>query len=74
VGEGVARREDKLAGGRVTIPLFIWPALAIGCLLLLAWFDEREIKRQIDNFRDIEAERLAREASAPLGNASRVVE
>ena len=56
----------------MTIPLWIWPALAVACLWLLAWEETRRINRRRDNGRAIEAERIARENAYPLGNAARV--
>lgn len=52
------------------IPLWAWPLLAVGCLLLLAWWDSRRILRKA-NFSAVEAERKARESTAPLGNVTR---
>jgi hypothetical protein len=51
----------------------LWVALAITTFALIAWvfLQKRAIDRHIDSFRDVEAERLAREASAPLGNCER---
>lgn len=53
------------------IPDWIWPFIMIGCLLWLAHLDVRRIKRGAENYRAVEAERLAREATAPLGNVKR---
>ena len=54
------------------IPLWVWPAIAVAALLLLAEWDCYCINRQRDHMRDIEAERRAREAGYPLGNVHRV--
>ena len=56
----------------LTIPLWTWPALCVACLWLLAWEETHRINRRRDNYRAIEAERLAREAAHPLGNADRI--
>lgn len=42
------------------------------CFLALAVMQVRECNRKRDNFRDVEAERVARENAYPLGNALRV--
>lgn len=53
------------------IPDWVYLALCLGLLVVPAIFDCRRINRRRDNFRDIEAERIARENAAPLGNADR---
>lgn len=53
------------------IPLWFWPAICVVCLLLVGSWDAWRINRRRDNLRAVEAERRAREASAPLGNADR---
>jgi hypothetical protein len=52
----------------------IWAALVIACLIVWAELDCRRINRQRDNYTAIDAERIARENAAPLGNVSRWVE
>lgn len=54
----------------MTIPLWIWPAVAVVLLLLLSWWETRNITRRLNNARAIDDERRAREASAPLGNVT----
>lgn len=53
------------------IPLWFWPALCVALLVCVGWWDARRITRHAENYRQIEAERLARENTAPLGNADR---
>lgn len=54
------------------IPLWLYPLLAVACLLAIAWHDEHRNRRQIEHFRVIEAERIARENTRPDGNVERV--
>lgn len=54
------------------IPLWAWAGFAILLVLALAWVDTRRITSRRDNYSAVEAERLAREAAAPLGNVERV--
>lgn len=56
----------------VVIPLWVWPVLAVAALLALAEYECWQINRKRDNARAVEAERLARYNSAPLGNADRL--
>jgi hypothetical protein len=56
------------------IPDWLWPAIAVACLLVVAWHDEHRMKRSVENFRAVEAERIARQQTAPLGNVSRYYE
>lgn len=51
------------------IPLWVWPALCVVCLIALAEYDCWQINRRRDNARAVEAERIARQNAAPLGNA-----
>ena len=53
------------------IPLWIYPLLAVIALWVVAWRDERNVRRKLDNFRAVEAERIARRNAHPLGNADR---
>jgi heme exporter protein D len=52
----------------VVIPDYLWVAFALGLLFVVAWFDTRRITRKA-NLSAVEAERMARENSKPLGNA-----
>lgn len=54
------------------IPDWLYPAIAVACIALIAWRDERKAARLIENFRAIEAERTARENTRPHGNVKRV--
>jgi hypothetical protein len=49
----------------------LWPALVVASLLVLVVIDARRIHRGASQYRAIEAERIARENAAPLGNADR---
>jgi hypothetical protein len=40
--------------------------------LFVSWLDTRRISRRAEDFRAIEAERIARVNAAPLGNVDRV--
>lgn len=53
------------------MPLFLWPAIAVLCLIAIAEWDCWRINRQRDNSRAVEAERIARQNAHPLGNVSR---
>lgn len=53
----------------VTVPLVVWPVLCVAALLLLGWHDERQIRKRVERFRAVEAERIARENAQPLGNS-----
>lgn len=55
------------------MPGWLWPAVVVGCLLLLVVLDARRIQRGAARYRAIEAERIARENSAPLGSVERRV-
>jgi hypothetical protein len=46
------------------IPDWLYPAIAVACIALIAWRDERKAARRIANFRAIEAERADRIYSA----------
>jgi cytochrome c-type biogenesis protein CcmH/NrfF len=54
------------------IPDWLYPGIAVVCIALIAWRDERRMRRRIENFRAIEAERTARENTRPHGNVERV--
>lgn len=51
----------------------IWAALIVGCIVAVAIYQTRQITRKA-NASAIDAERIARENSAPLGSVSRWVE
>jgi hypothetical protein len=51
----------------------IWLALLVALLVIPAVIDCRRINRRRDNARSIDAERMARENAAPLGNVDRVL-
>lgn len=53
------------------IPLWFWPAITVACLVFVGWWDARRIERRAAAYRAVEAERLARDNAAPLGNVSR---
>ena len=53
------------------IPEFVWLIGSALCLLAAAVLQVREANMKRDNFRALEAERVARENAAPLGNADR---
>lgn len=53
------------------IPLWFWPIFAVLLLLLMCHLELRQAERNRQNSRAINAERVAREAAKPLGNADR---
>lgn len=50
------------------IPTWFYLALCLALLVVPPVWSCHRINRQRDNYRDIEAERIARDASRPLGN------
>jgi hypothetical protein len=53
------------------IPEWVYGVGSAACLFAAAYYQKREVDRKVANFRAVEAERVARENSAPLGNVSR---
>jgi hypothetical protein len=51
----------------------LWVAFCLALLVIPAVIDCRRINRRRDNGRAIDAERMARENAAPLGNVDRVL-
>lgn len=56
----------------MTIPAWIYLALCVALLVLPPVLSCRRINRRRDNGRAVEAERIARENAAPLGNARKL--
>jgi hypothetical protein len=53
------------------IPEWVYGVGSAACLFAAAYFQKRDVDRKVANFRAVEAERIARENSAPLGSVSR---
>lgn len=56
----------------MTIPLWFWPLFTVCLLLLLSWWETRQITRRLNDYRRIDDERRAREAAHPIGNVDRI--
>jgi hypothetical protein len=54
------------------MPTLVWASVVVVCLLGMVVLDVRRIKRGAADFQAVEAERIARENSAPLGNVDRL--